>query len=539
VTHANRLILAHLWLAFGTFAAAAVLGAWQMWVRSPLPAPLAKPELYFISVTAHGTVMAYVVTTLFAMGFGYFVAETALEQPLRGRSAAWVGFWMVVFGLIVAAVPIFLGRASVLYTFYPPLTASPFYYAGVLLIVTGSWIWAGLMIWAMALWKRQRPGQAVPLAMFATVANAILWLWTTVGVGAELIFQLLPAALGWKSAMDVGLARTLFSWTLHSIVYFWLIPAYIGLYTLLPRVAGGRLYSDTMARVAFILFLIFSLPVGMHHLLMDPEHATGFKFLQVALTAMVVLPTLLTVFTVSASLEIAGRVSGGVGVFGWIPALPWHRPMMLGSGMALVALGLGGFGGLINMGYGMNAMVHNTSFVTAHFHLILGGATLIMYFVISYEIWPKLTGRAPSALGLLRGQLWLWFVGILVVTLPGHVLGIWGQPRRVATFDYSNPVVAAWAPWVTVSVVGAVLMLAAALLLLVNLMLMHGGRAVPDRQMHYAMPVNPRTRVPAALNGFALWNVIVAVIMLLSYGLPIGQFFWLNAPQPVIHQVSP
>jgi cytochrome c oxidase subunit 1 len=57
--------------------------------------------------------------------------------------------------------------------------------------------------------------------------------------------------------------------------------------------------------------------------------------------------------------------------------------------------------------------------------------------------------------------------------------------------------------------------------------------------MHYAMPVNPRTRVPAALNGFALWNVIVAVIMLLSYGLPIGQFFWLNAPQPVIHQVSP
>ena len=82
-------------------------------------------------------------------------------------------------------------------------------------------------------------------------------------------------------------------------------------------------------------------------------------------------------------------------------------------------------------------------------------------------------------------------------------------------------------------------MLAAALLLVVNLMLMHGGRAVPDRQMHYAMPVNPRTGVPAALNGFALWNVIVAVIMLLSYGLPIGQFFWLNAPQPVIHQVSP
>ena len=220
------------------------------------------------------------------MGFGYFVAETALEQPLRGRSAAWVGFWILVLGLVVAVVPIFLGRASVLYTFYPPLIASPFYYGGVLLVVAGSWIWAGLMIRAMAAWKRERPGQAVPLAMFATVANAILWLWTTVGVGAEMVFQLLPAALGWKTAIDVGLARTLFSWTLHSIVYFWLIPAYIGLYTLLPRAAGGRLYSDTMARLVFILFLIFSLPVGMHHLLMDPEHGNATKFIQVVLTAM-------------------------------------------------------------------------------------------------------------------------------------------------------------------------------------------------------------------------------------------------------------
>jgi cytochrome c oxidase subunit 1 len=391
----------------------------------------------------------------------------------------------------------------------------------------------------MAAWKRERPGQAVPLAMFATVANAILWLWTLVGVVVELVFQLLPAAFGWKGAIDVGLARTLFSWTLHAIVYFWLIPAYIGLYTLLPQAAGGRLYSDTMARLAFILFLIFSLPVGMHHLLVDPEHATGFKFLQVAFTAMVVFPTLLTVFTISASLEIAGRLSGGTGMFGWIAALPWHRPMMLASGLALLMLGLGGFGGLINMGYGMNAMVHNTSWVTAHFHLILGGATLIMYFAIAYEIWPKLTGRAPPAPGLLRAQLWLWFIGILVMTLPWHLLGIQGQSRRVATFDYSNPVIAAWGPWVVVSVAGAAVALAAALLLIVNLTLMHRGTQGADRQMHYAMAVGPPRRVPAALNGFAMWNVIVAVMMLVSYGYPIGQFFWLNAPRPLVHQFSP
>ena len=132
-------------------------------------------------------------------------------------------------------------------------------------------------------------------------------------------------------------------------MYFWLIPAYIAFYTMVPRAAGGRLYSDTMGRLTFILFLIYSLPVGMHHLLMDPEHGNATKFIQVLLTAFVSVPTLLTIFTITASLEIAGRLRGGRGVFGWITALPWERPMVLATGLGFVMLGFGGFGGIINM----------------------------------------------------------------------------------------------------------------------------------------------------------------------------------------------
>ena len=95
-------------------------------------------------------------------------------------------------------------------------------------------------------------------------------------------FKSFPPSLGLVQTIDAGLARTLFSWTLHAIVYFWLIPAYIAFYTMVPRAAGGRLYSDTMGRLTFILFLIYSLPVGMHHLLMDPQHANGWKFIQIA-----------------------------------------------------------------------------------------------------------------------------------------------------------------------------------------------------------------------------------------------------------------
>ena len=87
----NRLILAHLWFAFLVFALAATLGAWQMWVRSPLHAPFSNPQTYFISVTAHGTSMAYVMSTFFVMGFGYYVAETALDRVIPDRGLAWAG----------------------------------------------------------------------------------------------------------------------------------------------------------------------------------------------------------------------------------------------------------------------------------------------------------------------------------------------------------------------------------------------------------------------------------------------------------------
>ena len=251
-----------------------------------------------------------------------------------------------------------------LFTFYPPLTASPCFYIGLVLVVVGSWVWCVLMLVAMREWKRENPGRPVPLAMFATVANAVMWLWTTVGVAVELLFQVIPASLGLVQTIDAGLARTLFSWTLHAIVYFWLIPAYIAFYTMVPRAAGGRLYSDTMGRLTFILFLVYSLPVGMHHLMMDPEHGNGWKFIQVLLTAFVSVPTLLTIFTITASLEIAGRLRGGRGVFGWIAGLPWERPMVLATGLAFVMLGFGGFGGLDQ--HGLRHERHGAQHLVGH-----------------------------------------------------------------------------------------------------------------------------------------------------------------------------
>src|SRR5260221_1249538 len=96
--HQSRgLALSHYWVAFGAFLPAVILGAWQMLMRSPLPAPLDDPDAYYASVTLHGTAMAYVVTTFFTMGFGYAVAATSPGRPIPGTAAAGIGFgvWLI------------------------------------------------------------------------------------------------------------------------------------------------------------------------------------------------------------------------------------------------------------------------------------------------------------------------------------------------------------------------------------------------------------------------------------------------------------
>jgi len=523
VLNSRRLILAHFCLAFLVFGVALVLGAWQMFVRSPLHTWISDPEWYYRSLTAHGTIMGYVFPTLVAMGFGYAISESSLGQPLIGWRWAWAGFGLILVGAVTAMVPVSLGRASVLYTFYPPLIGDPLYYIGVVLVVVGSWVWVALMSINLRAWKKANPGRPVPLPMFANVAGSYLWAWTAVGAALELLFQIIPVALGLASTINAGLARVFFSWTLHAIVYFWLIPTYIAYYTILPRAIGGRIYSDAMMRLAFITFLVVAMPIGIHHTFADPQVGAGFKFIHSTFTAFVAVPTLITVFTICASVEIAGRLRGGRGLFGWLAALPWNNPIMLASAFSFVMLGFGGAGGLINMSYQLNSTVHNTQFITGHFHLIFAGAIVIMYFAIAYDLWPHLTGRAFTDLALMRAQLWLWFVGIIVTTFPWHWVGLLGMPRRMAYFDYSAPALSADAFWVALSALGGFILLASGLLFL--FVLIRGQRAtrVETEPYRFATAVHPPVAVPAPLNGFGLWIALMVGLTITNYGYPILQ----------------
>ena len=283
-----------------------------MFIRSPLHAWISNPEWYYRSVTAHGTTMAYVLPTLVAMGFGYFITEAALKRPLVGRRWAWLGFCAGRRRHRHGRVPVAARRGFGALHLLPAADRQ-----SVLLhrrrpgrrrLLDLGRADVGQPV---RLWKRDNPGAPVPLAMFANVAGSYLWAWTAVGAALELLFQIMPVALGLHDTIDAGLARVFFSWTLHAIVYFWLMPTYIAYYTIVPRAIGGRLFSDRMGRIAFILFLVVAMPIGIHHLFADPQVGAGFKFLHSVFTALVALPTLLTVFTICASVEIAARLRGG------------------------------------------------------------------------------------------------------------------------------------------------------------------------------------------------------------------------------------
>jgi cytochrome c oxidase subunit 1 len=524
-TAEKKLALTHLWVAFGAFGLASVMGLYQVIERSGFFGFLESREVYYASVSTHGVLMGFVLTTFFIMGFGYYVATSSLKLPVWSLACAWTGFGVSLLGVVLAALPLLGGAASVLFTFYPPMQAHPLFYIGATLLVVGSWFWCVSMIVMYMQWKKANPGIAVPLAMFATTANAILWLWTSAGVAVEVLFQLIPWSLGWIDTIDPGLARTLFAWTLHPIVYFWLIPTYTAFYCLVPKQAGGYLFSDEMARAAFILLVVFSLPIGFHHLYMDPEQGHGWKILHAVGTFVVTLPTFITGFTVIASLEIAGRLNGGKGLFGWIAALPWTNPMVLAIILGLLMLIFGGFGGLINASYAMNAMVHNTAWISGHFHLIFGGTTVIMYFGIAYYLWPILSGKPLFCKAMAVKQLWTWFIGMAIMTTPWHILGLLGQPRRIDSVNYNNLLTLSWEPYEVTMMFGGAILIYSSALLLINLYKTQMGSEVYQGEIEYAEPIHAPDGLPEYLNSFKLWNIVIAVFMLIAFGYPILQFF--------------
>lgn len=527
----NRLILANIWVAVLSFGVAAAMALMQAISRANLEVPYQSARMYYMSVTAHGVLMALVFTTFFIMALGYATVQKE-NGGIRWPRLNWVFYGLGVLGVLLAVWAILTFKASVLYTFYPPLQAHPAFYIGLTLVVVGSWGWAATMI---AGWRdaRKRNGdRPVSLAMHATAANALLWLLCTIGVASEMLFLLIPWSLGLVERIDPLLARTLFWYFGHPLVYFWILPAYTIWYALVPREAGGKLFSEPLARIVFTLFLVLSTPVGFHHQYQDPGIPAGWKLFHTFNTMAISFPSLVTAFTVVASLEVAGRLRGGKGLFGWIRALPWGNPVVSSVLLAGLLFLVGGFGGAVNAAYALNSVVHNTAWIAAHFHLTVGTAAALTFMGACYYLVPRISGRELE-LGLLaKIQPYLWFLGMTLFSFTGHIAGLQGLPRRVFTTNYGGAVQAQSWEWITsLSALGGLaLFTSAGFFVLVMLGTLLAGKRTAPAPIEWAEPLSapPGGYRAGIWDRLGLWFVVAVVLVIIAYAIPLYGLFQLE-----------
>lgn len=521
---AARLSLAYIFVAFTAVALGGLGGLLQGMVRGGL-ITLPKWLNYYQILTAHGVLLGLVFTTFFIIGFLFSGNARTSNGSLTSTCLkwGWAGFILMTVGTAAATVEIIRGAASVLYTFYAPLKASPYFYLGAALLVVGSWL-AGIGMFAnYAAWRKAHKGEKSPLFAYMTVATMALWILATLPVAAEVLLQLVPWSFGWVPTINVILSRTLFWFFGHPLVYFWLMPAYMAWYVCIPRIIGGKIFSDSLARVTFVLFLLFSLPVGFHHQLMEPGISPAWKMIHVTLTLIVVVPSLMTAFSMFATFESTGRARGGKGLYGWFKFLPWKDVRFFAPFVGMLFFIPAGTGGIINASNQLNTVVHNTLWVTGHFHITVGTAVALTFFGVAYWLVPHLTGRTltRTANRMAMVQVVFWGVGMGIMSMAMHYLGLQGAPRRT---DYTtfldSPEALSWIPWQRVMGMGGGLLFVS-VIILISLMIYLGYYAPKGTTEYPIGETEGEHSAPPILERWTVWVSVLVVLCLLAYAMPI------------------
>jgi cytochrome c oxidase subunit I len=528
----SGLVLAHVLFAFFALFVGGIAGLLQGLVRGgvvTLPAEIG----YYQLLTAHGVMMGLVFTTYFIIGFLFAgVSKTTGGLTPTNRSMGWVGFLIMTIGTVLATVLILLNKATVLYTFYAPMKASPWFYVALTHVIVGTWIAAFALFSQYRYWRRKNQGKLSPLFAFMAVTTMLMWMVATIGVAASVLLQFIPWSFGWVETINVMLSRTLFWYFGHPLVYFWLLPAYICWYVCIPKIIGGKVFSDALARLSFLLLLLFSIPVGFHHQLMEPGISPLWKYVQVVLTFMVVVPSLMTAFSLFAVFERTGRANGAKGLFGWFKTLPWKDVRFFSVFMGMLVFIPAGAGGIINASNQMNAVVHNTLWVTGHFHLTAATSVALTFFGIAYWLIPAVSGRqlTPRLHKLGIAQTWVWMIGMFFMSGSMHTVGLFGSPRRTAYTTYGDSAEGlAWMPYHVVMAIGGTILFIAIIMLIYNIFaLLRSPKGYTEFPIADTSEMALST--PRYLERWSLWISILVVLILVAYSIPFTEMLTDTTP---------
>ncbi|MGC1294848.1 MAG: cbb3-type cytochrome c oxidase subunit I [Alloacidobacterium sp.] len=459
-------------------------------------------EGYLALVTMHGTLMVFFVLTTAPVNG---LASLVLPAQIGARRMALpllnaVSFWLTVvsFGALLAAFFVRGGAPISGWTNYPPLSAiaaaGPGQAAGMdlWLVSIGIFCFAsvlGAINLLTTVISKRCEGMTLlrmPLTVWAWLVTAVLILFAFSVLFAAVVLLLSDRHLATSFFVPPGevidgllMDRThphangspmlwlhLFWFFGHPEVYIAILPA-MGLtssllanFTRRP-VPGYRFMVATTLAIGF-----FGLLVWGHHMFvsgMNPYAGTAF-----ALTTMAI------------------AVPSSASVLGWLLMLlrgrdsrvhPLATPMLFTLGFLSFFIA-GGLTGPILAQPVLDAYLHNTYFVVAHFHLIMAMAGMFSLFAAVYYWFPLMTGRLMNE-RLGKWHFWLSLVGAYGTFFPMHFAGLAGQPRHYAQLTGSTSTLSFLLPLQTGITYSALFLAAAQWLFLINLVwsVRHGRRS--------------------------------------------------------------
>jgi cytochrome c oxidase subunit I len=419
-------------------------------------------SFYMAMVTIHGTIMVFFVLTA---GLSGTFSNLLIPLQVGSRDMAspfvnMLSYWFFFMSSVIMFISLFIetGPASAGWTIYPPLSALPLAISGSGLGMT-LWLISMVLFIASALMgalnyvstvlNMRTTGMTMtrmPLTVWAFLLTAILGILSFPVLFAACLLLIFDRSLGTSFYLSdivttmtggvehVGGSPVLFQhlfWFLgHPEVYIVILPAFgitselLAVHSRKP-IFGYRAMIGSMLGIAFLSFLVWG-----HHMFV-----TGMN------------PFLGSVFLI-ATLIIA--VPSAVKVFNWLATI-WKGNIHFRTAM-LFALGVvslfisGGLTGLFLGNAAMDFRLHNTYFVVAHFHLVMGSSAIFGMFAGIYNWFPKLFGRKMNE-GLGSLHFWITFFCVYAVFIPMHFMGIDGVPRRY----YLTTEFAQFAQWVEVN----------------------------------------------------------------------------------------
>lgn len=422
--------------------------AWPGMEFPGLEAGVMQPEQYLALVTMHGTIMVFfVLTTAPQSGFGnYFlpiqIGAPDMAFPVLNMLSFWLTF--VAFVVMVAAFFVTGGAPIGGWTAYAPLSAlgeiaGPGQGAGQTLWVVSIAIFCGaslmgalnFIVTTIDLRARGLSLMRLPLTVWAWFITAILALLAFGVLLAAGILLLLDRVGGTSFFIPGGLVvsdkiiphsggspllwQHLFWFFGHPEVYIAILPS-MGIASHLlsnfsrKPIFGYRAMVYAMAAIGILGFCVWG-----HHMFvsgMSPYSAIAFSMLTMSI-----------------------GVPSAIKTFNWLGTL-WGGQIRFTVAMlfaiAFVSLFVsGGLSGLFLAQPSVDHPLHDTYFVVAHFHLIMGVASIFGIFAATYFWFPKWFGRKMHE-GMGKLHFWITFAGVYLIFMPMHFMGIFGQPRRYA-----------------------------------------------------------------------------------------------------------